>query len=497
MSQANKQTTGPSNEGSVTSRTRTQTRIRGRDDGDEKAQSATPSSSHVSPAMRIYRHALESIFGMLELQDLIEILSVSHSFAAAVRSMAPINASIDLDYWRSESVRPIRPLPTIASIVGSPLLRHLAVIHIWSTGAPGTPLDNASLALLAQHAPHLTSLRCDLTLTPCAPLVLPAKFLTLTLQLNDEYAEAVINGVLTALAAFPSLSHLQLELVAFERRSSVDLSLLAACRSLADLTLVTTIEDLPPKFCGAQVNQIRSCLGHLQRFSVEGMETDDLKRFLQPPVTARWSDIGEVHSDARTGELLPRLPTLDKLDLFYHGDAERADFLPQLPLLTSLTLNCSKPGDDDAQQAWSIPSDALLHSLLQCTGLTHLDLTCGFTPAHWSALLAKLPKLRKLSICGGEEMETLQCCATGPITQSLEELSIQGISLPPSEISHLSALRRLRSLRLLYRLSPPLADATITTLPLHSFQRSPRCLFAKLTATSSAKGRRLSGCSGD
>ena len=73
-------------EGGVASRTHGQSRRRPRDDEDEEKQTAAQPSAHVSPATRIYRHALEFIFGMLTLDDLTRILAVSRSWSAAVRS---------------------------------------------------------------------------------------------------------------------------------------------------------------------------------------------------------------------------------------------------------------------------------------------------------------------------------------------------------------------------------------------------------------------------
>ena len=81
--------------------------------------------------MRLYRHALESMFAMLELGDLTQILAVSRDWAAAVRSMAPIHATIARDEYRSDwEGKEFRPLPPIARIAGSPLLRHVAALHI-------------------------------------------------------------------------------------------------------------------------------------------------------------------------------------------------------------------------------------------------------------------------------------------------------------------------------------------------------------------------------
>ena len=57
---------------------------------------------------------------MLELKDLIQILSVSRSWAAAVRSMKPINAKIQ----RSEPAHEVNGFCSVASIrriVVSPL----------------------------------------------------------------------------------------------------------------------------------------------------------------------------------------------------------------------------------------------------------------------------------------------------------------------------------------------------------------------------------------
>ena len=125
---------------------------------------------------------------MLDLGDLSRALAVSRGWATAVRSMKPINAAIERDEWQLHSQRkPFRPLPPIASIAGSPLLRHLAVIQIRHANASWTPLDNGSLGLLAQYAPNLTSLWCKLTLTPNKPLLFPTKLQSLNLQLFRRY----------------------------------------------------------------------------------------------------------------------------------------------------------------------------------------------------------------------------------------------------------------------------------------------------------------------
>ena len=285
-------------EGSVASRTRT--RIRALEDGDEEKQPAAPSSVHVSPAMRIYRHALESIFAMLELADLSRILAVSRSWSAAVRSMAPISGSIERNDSGSIDQNRPHPLPPVESIIASPLLRHLTAIHI-SEGDRWAPPTNASLALLSQHAPNLSSLRCELILTQNEPLVFPAKLQSLNLRLLGEYTDAVIDGVLATLAALPFLSQLSLRVSAFHDDSAVNLNLLAACPSLIDLALEAS-SGCSPRLSEIQVHQIRSSLGHLRRLDVGDMDPDMLARYLKPPVTVRWQDIGFAWADERTGD---------------------------------------------------------------------------------------------------------------------------------------------------------------------------------------------------
>ena len=109
----------------------------------------------------------------------------------------------------------------------------------------------------------------------------------------------------------------------------------------------------------------------------------------------------------------------------------------------------------------SVPNDALLASLARCNKLTDLTLKCAFSSAHLSALFAKLT-IKNLTIRGGG-IKTLQCFVAGPITQSLEELTLESLALPPSELHHLYGLRRLRTLHL-DGYSTRLDDTTLDSL---------------------------------
>ena len=194
---------------------------------------------------------------MLPLHDLLPILAVSREWSAAVRSMASIHASLDRDECRLlREGRVFRSLPPIRCIVGSPVLRHVAALHIAHADGSYTPLTHASLALLAHHAPNLQSLWCTLgcTITPhddddddddedhddgyihTQPAKLQSRQLQFGYGRSVQFTGAEVNGVLSALAALPSLSPLRLQISSFDE---VELSLLAACQSLRDLKLET------------------------------------------------------------------------------------------------------------------------------------------------------------------------------------------------------------------------------------------------------------------
>ena len=62
------------------------------------------------------------------------------------------------------------------------------------------------------------------------------------------------------------------------------------------------------------------------------------------------------------------------------------------------------------------------------------------------------------------DFRTLEYFRQSPMTESLEELSMECLRLPSSELAHLHALRRLRTLHLDRCFHPRLSDATIDGL---------------------------------
>ena len=165
-----------------------------------------------------------------------------------------------------------------------------------------------------------------------------------------------------------------------------------------------------------------------------------------------------MDADKRTGDLLLRLASLTKLDLSYDEGTAQVDFLSQLPLLSALSLDCYKY----RVGGWHVAPDAVWAALMRCVGITDLNLKCGLNAAQLSALFAKL-RIKKLTLWRAD-LRTLECFAEGPITESLEELTLDPQDFSPSEVLHLYNLRRLRSLHLDDCCSPRLSDATVDSL---------------------------------
>ena len=58
----------------------------GTDPADASGEDKRGTTARVSPITRLYRHALESVFGFLTLEDLSRVLAVKRGWSAAVRS---------------------------------------------------------------------------------------------------------------------------------------------------------------------------------------------------------------------------------------------------------------------------------------------------------------------------------------------------------------------------------------------------------------------------
>ena len=149
-------------DGSVASRTRGQTRMRARGEEGEGAQAIDP-----SPAMRIYRDALHSIFAMLRLSDLVAVLATSRSWHAAASDVPPIHGAL------------LRVTPlTLRRVLGSKLRRHIRQIG----DKDSLLVKSQDLSLMFAAVPRLTQLSVSITLdSALVSIVLPPHLRDLTL----------------------------------------------------------------------------------------------------------------------------------------------------------------------------------------------------------------------------------------------------------------------------------------------------------------------------
>ena len=207
--------------------------------------------------------------------------------------------------------------------------------------------------------------------------------------------------MLVTFASLPSLSPLCLALSLYADDdptdedddmgwASVDFSILWGCRSLTELSYKYSNGGGPLIVSDTQAMQIRSSLGHLQRIDLGSMGSNMLARFLQPPLTARWQDIGRVCADARSGELLLGLPSLTRLHMAC-SELTACDFLSQLPCLRSLGLYCSIPAQfcwlhvrfAAASPSWTSAADSPPRTGLLCSPSSHPSRNLRLAVGSW------------------------------------------------------------------------------------------------------------------
>ena len=137
------------------------------------------------PAARLYRHALESIFGWLNQRELAVALHVSKCWLAAVESMGSLQLTV-------------RKPPVLLRVVAeSAIGRHVTQL---GSASARVRLTADALFILARHMGQLRELNCQLQLVPSeGPLTFPPGLQTLRLHLTGAPAAADANTAMTAL----------------------------------------------------------------------------------------------------------------------------------------------------------------------------------------------------------------------------------------------------------------------------------------------------------
>ena len=310
----------------------------GHDEHDAAAAPApTPSSSSSSsassavqstpscPAVRLYRHALESILAFSNRKTLAAALSVSREWLAAVGSMRALALKVT-------SLRP--PAEPIASAAIGRHMSELDVSSLWR-------ISPDALDSLTRLMPRLRCLRCVNPLLPTGAnsnLHFPAGLRELHLtatnanyftpparrtrpEEDDSNCAASLNVAIAAAGRLMQLESLFLS-VCRRRIDLLTFGPLAALPLLRHLDVFvygeadpeiddTDLDDLTD----AHVGELRA-LPRLHSLDVNPITTSLLRRLLAQPHELLWKQISRPRplTDADAA-LLPRLPSLTTLGL--------------------------------------------------------------------------------------------------------------------------------------------------------------------------------------
>ncbi len=282
--------------------------------------------SEATPHLRLHRHALESIFGLLSFDELCLVIFVSHRWLAAVYSMHGLVKG-----------RTLRLQEQISDALPSRLARHVTSIG----DIYGVPLLNrAQVQLIASRMPFLRELsfglQDDELWSAEEHLSLPATLTDVTIRFDTSAAS--VNSVLAAFSQQDPLA--RLELIEWSEQMSIaPLQSLPALQTLRiDCNFRRDVAFTP-----AQVHEVRS-LTQLTRLDC-GFSEQTLLQMLQPPHQLGWTELPQsapYHISADVAALLPSLKHLRTFTLARCCPSLRSlDFLAQLPALTEVDIDAS------------------------------------------------------------------------------------------------------------------------------------------------------------
>ena len=246
----------------------------------------------VSPVTRLYRHALESVFGFLDLKELSHVLSVSHSWAAAVRSMKSIGAAVTskrVSSWM---------------IAASPLASH---VRHFRSDSWKTEVSIWDLFVLSCPPIALLSLQCAVDLSePPSCLFLGASLKSLALLFKGiADIASVVNDAIVTISQLPVLEWLVLRLPSFF--PAVNFAPLAVAPQLRALRCQAADYSQPSR---PQLDQLRM-MPHLSTMDVVNLSGVGLIHLLRVPHSMQWQEIQRVNTiDGDVAAALSALPTL-------------------------------------------------------------------------------------------------------------------------------------------------------------------------------------------
>lgn len=193
---------------------------------DEQRQPEEAAAAAQPPAARLYRHALESIFGFLSLKGLSAVLAVSRSWSSAVGSMGSIDAAVET----------LAGPHALMEACASGLARHIGTLG--SKSSPGK-LGQESLYLVGLRITRLHTLRVTLQWSIARSLRFPPSLTKLDLSFGvPNNAPLQINLAILAVNRLPKLHSLALHLPRLTSALAVSFAPLRHATQLQTLRLV-------------------------------------------------------------------------------------------------------------------------------------------------------------------------------------------------------------------------------------------------------------------
>jgi len=367
------------------------------------------------PVTRLYRHALESIFGFLSLASLGRVLAVSRSWSTAIGSMASIGAVI-------ESI-PVGQ--TLNELCVSGLARHIGTFG--SVKNPVT-IEHERLYMAGFRMTGLHTLYYNfLSYTDDAPRF-PSSLTSLVINVSRD---ADLNRVIFAAGLVPNLVSLGL---GWRLNPWVSFAPLLHAPKLRNLFFHGS-NVLTPR----QSDELRS-IPTITELHL-GLCLPDLRLLLRAPqqLQLHAMDVFNLADDSLADLTVP-LRSLNRL-CAYGGTSFM--FLPSLSALCTLELVDFYLMADDPEK--------MIHGLGQCAQLTTIRIDGGeFTAPHISALLSRMPSIRTLDLADLNQLHSLSFLSAAPLSHTLSKFTLSHCrEFAASELYHVFSLeQQLTSLEL-------------------------------------------------
>ena len=338
-------------------------------DEAEEEQREEAAAAH-PPTVRLYKHALESIFGFLSLPDLSRVIAVSRSWSDAVSSMRSIGAAI-------ESLPIDHP---IYEMCASGLARHIGTL-----GSDGKriSLSLADLYVIGLRMTGLHTLYYKLPSPLAGQLILPPSLTSLVVDPSRSFVQDA-SSMIAAVGRLPKLSSLRL----CNSEQSPLLSF-AALRHSTQLQRLSLSFPAGQRLSPQQADQLRA-IPHLTDLDV-ALDADELRLLLRAPHELPLQVVtftGDV--DSELAALLASLPQLTDLGVYSWSALTFLQSLPNLHALEVLSFALQTPLPEPKQ---------FIAGVGQCKLITQLRISDSMlTSAHMRALLSCMPAVRKLHL---------------------------------------------------------------------------------------------------